>query len=273
MSTELKRLTALWTCSWSESLGSSSASSSGLGSAVAACRTAWAAAGHPRKASSRHIWYRGPGAAPERYPVLKSPIVSATNKSRKRKYWQRSQSWASFLLTIFDSPQRCSCKLLRKPPKLIQKWEDINDTSADNKGEGSVTASIHYFWRFDLISGPETHTLSPWTQKTIVTARLWLGLGSRGNCFSVNFWGEQIRGLVFCCILWPCTHLLNDPPFFNTLHVVEHSQQRVQAVALHWHNWFPIKYTCHFNSIPHRPWWKHTRALLLYATETPCSSF
>lgn len=117
---------------------------------------------------------------------------------------------------IFDLLQHCFCQLFRKKNGVIQKWKDnINDISTDNKGQGSVKANIHYFWRFDLISGPETHALSPWTQKTVVTARLWLGFSSQGNCFSVNFWGEQIRGLVFCCILWPYTHLLKYPPFYT----------------------------------------------------------
>lgn len=181
----MKQLTALWRCSWSESPGSWSAWFSELRWQAEACRTAWAAAGCPRKAFSQHIWYQGPGGAPERYPVLKSPIFSGRKKQKTKKNVTGVVELSDSSLNGLWFAASRSRKWLRKKIKLIQKWKDnINDISTNKKRQGSIKANLHYFWRLDLILGPETHTLSPWTQKMVATARSWLGFSSRGMSVS-----------------------------------------------------------------------------------------
>lgn len=107
-----------------------------------------------------------------------------TQKQEKNKSRQKVSE-----LSV-SSLKCCSCKIFetnKHTQNLIQKWEEnISDTSADNKGQGSVKANIHYFWRFDLISGPETHTIT---------------LDTKDGCHGEIVVGIRLPGQLFQCQL------------------------------------------------------------------------
>lgn len=98
-------LTGPWRCSWWGSPNSWRAwclqpmIQTGGWHSWRACRTAWAAAGGPRRAASLSIWGWGPGEAPWRNPAERSPADTETIQGfqldlhslrLKNKYWNKS---------------------------------------------------------------------------------------------------------------------------------------------------------------------------------------
>lgn len=100
-------LTGLDICSWSASPGSwrvwCSEPRDRTGGhplvcpAWRVCRTAWAAAGCLRRASSQHIWCRGAADSLRRRPAPSSPTVSGGQQKKKKKKqrpgYQRDEKW------------------------------------------------------------------------------------------------------------------------------------------------------------------------------------
>lgn len=79
-----------------------------------ACRTAWAAAGCPRKASSRHIWYQGPGGLSRKISCSQESHSLWEKEAKTKQNVTRAVELSNSSVNGLWFATSCCCKWLRK---------------------------------------------------------------------------------------------------------------------------------------------------------------